>query len=246
MKNKYKILAVTLARGGSKGVKRKNIINVNGIPLIAYTVIEALRSKLITDYIVSTDDDEVAATAKKYGALVPFKRPKNLSSDVATSTDALIHAVEFCEMQNSIKYDYVIELMCTNPLKTSLDIDSALIKLIKTKADSVIGMSKLDDNHPARIKKIVDDKIVDFCVPEISSRRQDLKPDAFIRNGSIYALKRNTLVIKKERFGSDDSRPFIMPYEKSINIDGELDLKLAEYIIKMDKSREYIYKNKLG
>ena len=122
--------------------------------------------------------------------------------------------------------------MCTNPLKTVKDIDGAIEKLIKTNADSVIGMSKLDDNHPARAKRIVNDKIVDFCVPELSSRRQDLKPDAFIRNGSIYAIKRDVLILDKIRFGSENSRPYIMSYEKSVNIDNKIDLMVAEALLK--------------
>jgi CMP-N-acetylneuraminic acid synthetase len=235
----YNILGVTLARGGSKGVKKKNIIPVNGIPLIAYTVMEALKSKNLTGYIISTDDEEIANIARIYGADVPFMRPKHLASDTATSTDALIHAVEWCENNMGIRFDYIIELMCTNPMKTSVDIDLVLDKLISTGADSVIGVSKLDDHHPARIKKIVNDRIVDFCVPELSSRRQDLKPDAYIRNGSIYAMKRDILMIKKERFGSTDSRPYIMPAEKAFNIDNEIDLKMAELLLK-GENRTYI------
>ncbi len=94
---KLNILGITLARGGSKGVKNKNIKNINNIPLIAYTIMEAKKSFLINDYIVSTDSKKIAAVSKKYGANVPFLRPKNLSTDKATSVDALIHATKFME-----------------------------------------------------------------------------------------------------------------------------------------------------
>ena len=239
MQSDHKILSITLARGGSKGIKKKNILPINGIPLIAYTIVEALRSDKLTRYIVSTDDSEIAKVARLYGAEVPFIRPAHLANDTATSTDALIHAVEWCEENMQTKFDYIVELMGTNPMKTSIDIDLVINKLISTGADSVIGVSKLEDYHPARIKKIVNDKIVDFCVPELSSRRQDLKPDAYIRNGSIYAMKRDVLMIKKERFGSKNSRPYIMPAEKAVNIDIKMDLMVAELLLKRE-NRTYI------
>ena len=228
---KNRILAIILARGGSKSIINKNIIDLCGKPLIAYTINEAKKSKLIDRLIVSTDDSKIKSVAKKYGAEVPFDRPKKLASDKSTSLDALIHATSWCEKSENKKYDFIVELMCTNPMKTVDDIDGAINKLIDTKADSVIGMSRLDDNHPARAKKIINDRIVDFCVPELSSRRQDLKPDAYIRNGSIYAIKRDVLMKKKIRFGSSNSRPYLMNQDKSVNIDNEIDLLVAKALM---------------
>ena len=227
-----KILAITLARGGSQSIPRKNIAPINEKPLIWYTIKEAKKSKLIDRYIISTDDVEIKNVCTKYDAEVPFLRPVDLSKNTSTSVEALQHAVEWCEKQENIKYDIIVELMCTNPMKTSVDIDTAIQKLIDTNADSVIGVSKLDDHHPARIKKIVNDKIQDFCTPELSSRRQDLKPDAYIRNGSIYVLNRDKLMKEGIRFGSKNSRPYIMPPEKFVNIDNEIDMHLAELMIK--------------
>ena len=232
MLNNHKILAITLARGGSKGVPKKNIAELVDQPLIYYTIIQAKLSKYISRYIVSTDDEEIAKVAKKLDAEVPFLRPKGLASDNATSLDALQHSVKWCEDDENIKYDYVIELMCTNPMKTVEDIDGAIEKLVETGADSVIGVSKLDDNHPARAKKIINDRIVDFCVPELSSLRQKLKPEAYIRNGSIYAIKRNVLMEDGIRFGSSNSRPYIMNSQKSINIDNELDMIVAAELLR--------------
>lgn len=238
--NKPRILGITLARGGSKSIPKKNTKPINGVPLIAYTIAEAKRSRLLSRYIISTDDEEIMAVSKKYGAEAPFKRPEHLSSDQATSMAALQHAVAWAEKEEGKNYDYVIELMCTNPMKTAEDIDAVLQKLIETKADSVIGVSRLDDHHPARIKKIIDDKIVDFCVPEIrDSRRQDLKPDAFIRNGSIYAMTRDSLMLHNARYGTENSRPYVMPGEKYVNVDSPIDFILAEALLKMHP-RPYI------
>ncbi len=227
-----RILALTLARGGSKSVPRKNIRPISGVPLIAYTITEALRSQLITRYIVSTDDDEIRQVAMQYGADVPFLRPPEYSGDTASSVAAMQHAVNWVEEQEGIKYDYVIELMCTNPMKTVVDIDAVIEKLVSTKADSVIAMHKLEDHHPIRIKKIVDDRIVDFCLPEVPEmRRQDLKPDAYIRSGSIYGLRRDHLMIDGRRYGSENSRPYILPPDRAVNVDTEIDFLIAERLM---------------
>ena len=235
---KVKILAVTLARGGSQKIKRKNIIKINNKPLIYYTIKEALKSKFITDYIVSTDDLEIKKISEKLGAVCPFLRPKKLSLDKSSSASALLHALSFMENLNKYKYDLIIELMCTNPMKNVKDIDQVIKKIIKTKADTVIAVHKLDDHHPSRIKKIINDKIVDFCTKEKpESRRQDLRPKAYIRSGSIYAINRNYLLKTKQRYGSKNSRPYILPEQRAINIDNPSDIKLAEMLIKNEKKR---------
>jgi len=227
-----RILGLTLARGGSKSVIRKNIKPIAGKPLIGYTVAEALKSKFISRYIVSTDDAEIQKIAIQCGAEAPFLRPSKYSTDEASSVSAMQHAVEWVEQHEGVKYDYIVELMCTNPMKTVEDIDASIEKLIATGADSVIAVHKLEDHHPARIKKIIDDKITDFCIQEIpESRRQDLKPEAYIRSGSIYALKRDYLMLEGKRYGSDNSRPYLLPVERAINIDTEIDFMIAELML---------------
>lgn len=226
-----RVLAITLARGGSKGIPHKNLIDLCGKPLLQYTIDLAKDCEFIDRYIVSTDDIEILKYCQSKGVDVPFLRPAYLATDEATSVDALIHAVHFCENQDECKYDYIIELMATNPLKNKDDVEKCLIKLKNTSADSVIGVTKVEEHHPARIKKIESDKILDFCVPELSSRRQDLRPFAYIRNGSIYALNRDKLINEKHRFGGLNSRPHVMPYERSINIDSIMDLKLCELFL---------------
>jgi len=122
--------------------------------------------------------------------------------------------------------------MCTNPLKNKHDIDNVIKKAVSNNAESVIAVHKLDDHHPARIKKIVDDKIVDFCVEEPNeARRQDLRPLAYIRSGSIYCMRRDFIINKNKRYGGDDSRPYVLPPERAINIDTMNDFFLAETIL---------------
>jgi len=236
---KNKILAITLARGGSQGIKNKNIKNLGGIPLIAYTIKEALKSKYIDRYIVSTDSKKILNIAKKYNAEVPFLRPKYLSTNKSSSVESLIHAVKWVEKNDGFKYDYIIELMCTNPLKDVLDIDGIIKKIIKTKADSVIAVHKIEDHHPARVKKILRDKIYNFCTSEKKeSRRQDLKPIAYIRSGSIYALKRNYLMNQRSRYGSKNSRPYILEQNRVINIDTKIDFFTAEAMFQFNKKNK--------
>lgn len=226
------VLAITLARGGSKSIEKKNIYPINGVPLLAYTVEEAKKSKLIDEYIVSTDDEEIRNVAKEYGAEAPFLRPDHLAADDATSGEALQHAVEWMEENRDEEYDYVVELMATNPMKSATHIDDAIEKIIDTGADSVIGMVQLYDNHPRRIKRIVDDQIVEFGPEEeIGSRRQDLTPDVYLRNGAIYAMKKDALMRTGHKYGHEDSRPLVMPDRTSVNIDEPIDVRIAETVI---------------
>jgi len=225
---KKNILGVTLARGGSKGIKNKNLTKINGKPLIYYTIKEAKKCKKITNYIVSTDSPKIKKVAEKYKAEVPFMRPKKFSRDKSSSASALKHALIECEKIYNVKYDYVVELMATNPLKSVKDINNITNMLLKNKADSVIAVNQLFDQHPARIKKIIKGKLHDFTVKEkLESRRQDLKPNAYIRSGSIYAMSRR-YVMNKKRYFSGKSFAYILPLERTINIDDENDLLIAK------------------
>jgi CMP-N,N'-diacetyllegionaminic acid synthase len=232
------VLGVTLARGGSKKIKNKNIVDINGKPLIYYTIKEALKSKYLSNYIVSTDSPRIAKIAETYKAEVPFLRPQNISSDKSSSASALRHALHFSEKYYKKNFDYVIEIMNTNPLKEKKDID-AIIKIItKNKCDSVIAINQLFDHHPARIKKILNNRIVDFGVKEkLESRRQDLKPNAYIRSGSIYAMSRK-FVIKGIRYKSNVSVPYIIPNNRVINIDEPIDLEIAKIIMKKNEKKK--------
>lgn len=229
-----KVLGVILARGGSKGIPKKNIYPICGHPLIGYSITAALNSKYVSDLVVSTDSEEIAKVARIYGAITPFIRPDSLSGDIVPSVDALRHAATEVEKTLKGSYDYIIELPCVAPLRDCTHIDGALEKLHNTGCDSVISVVNTGEKHPIRLKKIVDGQIVDFCKeypePAVGSRRQDLKPKSYVRNGAIYAMTRETLIDNCSRHGCD-SRPYIMSTSKSINIDEPLDMKLAEFFI---------------
>ena len=219
-------------------VQRENIKLINNKPLVYYTITQTKKSGVFEDIVVSTDSKKIKLISQKFNAEAPFLRPKKLSNDKATSVNALQHAVNWMEKKEHVKYDYVIELMCTNPFKTVFDIDSIIKKIIKTNADSVIAVHKIEDHHPSRIKKIINDKIYDFCIKEKKeSRRQELRPFSYIRSGSIYALKRDYLMKANSRYGSDNSRPYILDQNKVINIDNELDFVTAEAMFNILKNK---------
>ena len=227
------VLGLTLARGGSKGIPKKNIKLINGKPLIAHTIENALNSNIFTDYIVSTDSPEIAKISKKYGAKVPFIRPDELSGDTILSRDCVKHAVLECEKIFNLKYDYVIDLPCVAPLRTSLHIRVAFQKLISTGADRVTSVVQMQDKHPVRMKRLVNGRLQDFCskYPEgEASRRQDLEL-CYIRNGAIYSMTRDCIVKDFSRHGNE-CIAYIMDEEASINIDTMLDFKLAEILLK--------------
>jgi len=230
------VIGITLARGGSKGVPGKNIKMLAGKPLIAYTIEEALKAPL-DYYVVSTDSDEIATVAKYYGANVII-RPKELAQDLTPTLPALLHALESTERDLDEIYNIVADIRCPNPFKTVFDISGAIDKLVRTGADAVIGVCKVEDKHPSRLKSIFRDRLVDIWPEPRSGNRQDLTPDVYVRNGSIYVVRRVALEEGVHIELSDNVRPWIMPEERSINIDTELDFMLAEAL--MEKRNDTI------
>lgn len=193
---------------------------IAGKPLIAWTIQEALKSKWIDRYVVSTESTEVAEIAEQYGAEVVM-RPKELAQDDTPSLDALLDTVGKVEGD----WDAVVMLPCTNPLKTVADIDGAIGVLMNEDIDSVIGVSEA---YPVeRIKRITGGYLYDVLEEPQDGQRQ-LLPRYYIRNGSVYAVKRTAL---SRLFGHLLSKPWIMPKNRSVNIDDEVDWKLAEVLL---------------
>jgi CMP-N-acetylneuraminic acid synthetase len=229
---KLKVLGITLARGGSKGIPKKNIKLISGKPLISHTIEHALKSGIFDNYIVSTDSNEIAEISKEYGAEIPFIRPDELSGDKIWSRDCVKHAVLECEKIYNVRYDYVVELPCVSPLRNSKHIKEAFDMLVNTGADSVTSVTQMQDKHPVRMKRIVRGRLSDFCkeFPEgEGSRRQDLE-ECYIRNGAIYAMTRDCIVENFSRHGND-CRAYVMDDTVSVNIDTMIDFKLAEVLL---------------
>jgi CMP-N,N'-diacetyllegionaminic acid synthase len=223
------VLCVVPARGGSKGVPRKNIRALGGKPLIAHTIEAALGARRPTRLIVSTDDEEIATVARKFGAEVPFIRPPELASDSARAIPVLQHAVgALRETGNS--YEAVMMLQPTTPFRDSDDIDGAIALLQSTGADSVISVVDVEGHHPARMKFLDGDRLVDppFCEATENQPRQELTP-MYLRNGAIYLVK--TAVLLGGSLKGADCRGLVMPHARSVNIDTERDFRLAEWML---------------
>jgi N-acylneuraminate cytidylyltransferase len=231
-----RILGVIPARGGSKGVPGKNIRPVLGKPLIAYTIETALKSSLVTDLVVTTDSEKIQSVALQYGAECPFLRPAELSTDSALAVPTVQHAVGEIEGRKNVKFDYVVMLQPTSPLKLPEDIDAALIRLIEEGADGIISVVDVDNNHPMKMKKFVgpdgrSGEMIDYEPPPYENCPRQHLPPVYIVNGAIYATKRDILMLQGTFKGSH-CLGYIMPPSRSVNIDTEFDFLLAEFSIK--------------
>tara|TARA_B110000263_G_C15233779_1_gene475945 strand:+ start:191 stop:922 length:732 start_codon:yes stop_codon:yes gene_type:complete len=229
-----KVLGLILARGGSKGFKNKNITQLSGKPLIAWTISSALKSKKITDVVLSTDSVKIAMIAKKFGAQVPFLRPKKLARDNSPSVDAIEHAINFLKkIGKNYKFIYLLEP--TSPLRDFSDIDNAIKQISSSKADALVSVSKAESLNPVYLyKKGKNSKIKPFKnYKKNNIRRQELEPVYFLE-GSAYISKPSTL-LKRRTFCHNNTIMQVMPKWKSLEIDDSLDLVLAEAIIKNKK-----------
>lgn len=225
-----KFLGIITARGGSKGIPRKNIAPLCGKPLIAYTIEAAKGSKLLDRCIVSTDDTEIADIAKKLGADVPFLRPENLATDKSLALDVLAHAIKTLAEQGE-RYDYVLMLQPTSPLRTPEDIDACIRLATEKNADSVFSLKFLPDFAVQKIKTLKDGKIVSLFEEEKGQSAPRQKgPDAYKRNCAVY-LTKTDLILKGDQFGTA-SYGYVMPEERSLDINHPVDMDLAEFWMK--------------
>ena len=226
-------MAIIPARGGSKGIPHKNIKDLNGKPLIAWTIKESLKSKYIDKLIVSTEDKEIAEISKKYGAKVPFLRPAELALDSTPGIDPILHAVKWFKNRNC-NFDYVMCLQCTSPFRTYDQIDEAIENLFKKDADSVVSVCE-NEITPYWMKKIKNGKLKDFLDEDVFYvRRQDV-PKVYRLNGAIY-LAKTQLLLNIKNWYTENTIPCIMDEISSIDIDNMLDFKFAEFLMKENKN----------
>ena len=229
---KKKILCVIPARKGSKGLKNKNIKKLKNIPLVAWSILAAKKSKLINEIVVSTDSIKIAKIAKKYGANVPFIRPKKFATDKASAFSVLKHVINFYS-KNKIKYDYVLMLEPTSPLRNYKDIDFCINKIIKKNIETIVSVTKVIDQHPSFLYSINNKN---FLKPYLKKpqklyiRRQDIDPLYYLE-GSIYISKISTL-LKKKTWYHKKTQALKVEKWRSLEVDDIDDFKLAEFNIK--------------
>jgi N-acylneuraminate cytidylyltransferase len=218
------ILAVIPARGGSKGLPGKNVRDLGGKPLIAWTIEAAKRSAHIDRVILSSDDAEIIAVATSWGCDVPFTRPDALATDDAPGTAPLIHAVT-----EVAGYDYVVLLQPTSPLRTADDIDRCIELCLDRGVSSAVSVAAVD-KHPAWMFEIDDGRMRPLLTGPIPARRQDLAP-VYTLNGAVYVVAIPQLLATGAILQSD-TLAYEMPKWRSTDIDTEFDLRLAELILR--------------
>ena len=224
------MIAIIPAREGSKGLPGKNILPFCGKPLIAWTIEAALACKSLDRVIVSTDSEDIAETARTYGAEVPGLRPKVLALDNSSAIDVYIYLWE--KLTGKVKSEPVpfVVLQPTSPLRTTEDINKAVKLFHEKRADSVISVSEAS-HPPVWAKKIDENGILKdyFKTADSLANRQQI-PFAYMPNGAIFILTKS-LVTDKRTYYSDKTYPYIMPFERSIDIDTIWDFRIAEHIM---------------
>ena len=224
------ILAIIPARGGSKGLPRKNIKPLLGKPLIAWTIEQAENSKYINKVIVSTDDEEIAKISKEFGAEVPFLRPEELARDDSPTIDAIMHAINWFEKREEF-FNIIVLLQPTSPLRTTNDIDKA-IELFLNDKNALSLVSVKENEHPPFWSFKIENNLINplFGDEYLKKRRQEL-PKSYMPNGAIYISCVDVLKEYKS-FYTPKTISYIMSSERSIDIDNEFDFSLVEFVLR--------------
>jgi CMP-N-acetylneuraminic acid synthetase len=234
MINQKKILAVITARAGSKRLPNKNILELSGKPLIAWTIEASKNSKYIDKLIVSTDSQQIAEISKQYGAKVPFMRPQELANDNADSISVLKHSIEFFKSE----YNYILLLQPTSPLRTTQDIDSA-IEMLNEKTKSVISVCETE-HSPLWSNTLPENlSMTNFIKPEVKNKRSQDLPKFYRLNGAVYIAEINYFY-KNNGFIGNKTKAYIMSQQNSVDIDTELDFKLCEIIYNKKSSEDEV------
>ena len=226
------ILGIIVARGGSKRVQRKNIRKIAGKPLIYYTMKAGLKSRMLNRLILSSEDKEIIDYAKQLGLDVPFIRPMELALDHVLTIDVILHALDYIEKNEKIKYDYACILEPTSPLKRTDDIDEALNNLVNSDYDSLISLSPAPCASPYRIRYVEDgqvklafeDKFYDYLSNKVKY------PKAYIPGGGIFCAKVEAFR-KEKNLMPGKTMPYIMPYHHGIDINDMSDFIIVESIL---------------
>lgn len=225
-----KILATICARGGSKGVKNKNIRPLLGKPLISYTIEYLKKWGNAESIVCSTDSEKIAAVARTFGAEIPDMRPPELATDTAPKLLVLQHILKLCEQQNKTTYDVIVDLDPTAPLRKLYFIQEAFQKFIKSDANNLYSVSKARKNPYFNMVELDQNGYASLCKKSDTTRRQDAKA-VYELNASIYIYHRDFL-LRTNTIHSDKTIIYEMPDITSIDIDREIDFLFVEYLVK--------------
>jgi CMP-N,N'-diacetyllegionaminic acid synthase len=236
MVSDVKVLAIIPARGGSKGIKDKNIKHLNGAPLLSYSIEAAVRSQIITKIICSTDSKDIAIEAEKFGAEVPFLRPKEISQDASTDIEYCIHAIEWLQENESYTPDLIIQLRPTSPLRTIKMIEDAIMIMINNSSyDSLRAISE-PDHTPYKMWKLLEKNKMEQLlylkdISEPYNMNRQLLPKTYAQTGSIDITRTRTITEQNSMTGRN-IYPYIIDEKYFIDIDTIESLELAELRMK--------------
>ncbi len=228
-------IAIITARGGSKRLPNKNILELNGKPLIAWTIEAALKSDFVDDVYVSTDSIRIKEISEQFGACVPYIRPEFLSNDTASSVDVVEHMLNYLQKERNIIFDNFVLLQPTSPLRTSSDLDAAFELFNMKNANAVISVTETE--HSPLWSNVLDDTLsLDNFISEsvLGKRSQDL-PKYYRLNGAIYICKVDEFLREKNFFISNKKFASVMLPEHSVDIDTKLDFLVADFLMKDNK-----------
>lgn len=232
MINENGVIAIVPARSGSKGLPGKNIKDLCGKPLLAWTIEKALKSRFIDKVVVSTDSEEIAEIAVRFGAEVPFLRPKELATDEATSLSVVEHCLDFFKTKYNLQFDYTLLLEPTSPLREDSDIDRAISVLDSQREDfdAVISLG-IVSGHPSYVKRLIRGTVFPY-VDGIQSptRRQDLDA-AYFPYGVVYASKTKSIFENRSFNPIKCGAIMLEPYQ-CLEIDSEIDFLCVEAIMR--------------
>jgi CMP-N,N'-diacetyllegionaminic acid synthase len=228
----YKTLGIIPARGGSKGLPQKNILEIAGKPLIWWTIRTAMSSSLLADFMISTEDEKIKMISEEAGGKVPFLRPAELADDNSSSSDVVLNCIQYYESQN-IFFDSVALLEPTSPLRKKDDIDRALELFYDNyeNADGIVSVGKIHLENPAGAKYVSYNRLFPVFNENKISRRQDY-PDYYFPYGVLYIIK--TSVLKKTRsFYTGNIMPYFIERWQNYELDDICDFHVIEAIMKM-------------
>jgi N-acylneuraminate cytidylyltransferase len=226
-----RFLGLIPARGGSKGIPRKNIKQIGGKPLIAYTIEAAHASRYLDRVVLSSEDDEIIAVARSFKCDVPFVRPKQLADDVTSNFSIVLHTLE--ELPD---YDYLVLLQPTSPLRTAADIDDCIEHCINQGANSCVSVTE-SSKSPYWMYYLDSTNKMRPVLPDAPAGERQALPTAFVLNGAIYVAGAEWLK-GKTSFLSPETVAFVMPRERSVDIDSELDLSFMEACLNTTQNRK--------
>jgi CMP-N,N'-diacetyllegionaminic acid synthase len=227
--NGKKVLAIIPARGGSKRLPRKNILPLHGKPLIAWSIEAGLNSQYIDRVVVSTDCEDIAKVAIDFGAEVPFIRPSEIATDTATTDSVILHFLSTLSVENNP--DIVVILQPTSPLRTKGDIDQALKLLIDKQAQGIVSVCECEHSPLWSNVLPADNNMGAFINKDVRGKRSQDLPLCYRLNGAVYAFTSDSFIDRQGISYSESVFSFIMPSTRSIDIDHELDFRLAEVIL---------------